>query len=192
VNLACGLVAGMRFENRASDKLEWMMPSGDGEVPQRVLMLCVKYSFDKANPSLMDELARSLSALGCAVRVLVVDWSRRGPLVDSVFMDDEIRVRTSGAASLDWGPHVFRLMVKWLWSSARIAKRVSRECGEWNPDAVVAFSPATAMALPIMIGTRHKRPGLFILWDFFPIHQAEIGLIKSRWMVPPLKLWNSS
>ena len=40
-----------------------------------VLMLCTKYSLDRRNPWLTDELARSLIALGYRVSVICLDWT---------------------------------------------------------------------------------------------------------------------
>ncbi|SOY49475.1 glycosyltransferase family 4 protein [Cupriavidus taiwanensis] len=154
----------------------------------KIVLLCTLYSLDADTPWLSDEMAEAFARKGHEVSVFVVNWSKR-PLGKPIAVrKGKLSVYVADPFSLNFGPPVLRKMAKWALSSMSVMGQLLKY--RWNnkADLVVGFSPATAMFVPIIFMTALSRArGFLVQWDFFPDHQAQIGLLNGRTMVRALK-----
>ena len=147
----------------------------------RFLLSCMKFPTEPGLSYLTNELAQALVAEGHEVEVLLIDW--------------DAAPQTADATSIDWnGIRVVRCTPRLLRGFGRLlahaskfvltgrhAGRVARTQFDLARfDSLVAWSPALAFA-PFVGAIRRAGIArrLLIIWDFFPDHHREIGLIPS-------------
>ncbi|HEN8799340.1 TPA: glycosyltransferase family 4 protein [Pseudomonas putida] len=146
-----------------------------------IVMLCTKFSLQENDPWLTNELAEALQGQGHSVTVVNLDWAAAAGEPDH-------RQRTSrGVQVISVAPLLVRSrlpmvsrLMKWAGSSLRVVKLL-REVTRSHPvDLVVGFSPAVTMSLPLLWQRyRGRAKSYMVLWDFFPHHQQQIGLMPS-------------
>ena len=153
----------------------------------RVLIVAGTYAGDRSNPWLLDDLAREFVAAGHTVDVLSFDPTGarpKGPIVQDIDRLDAFSVGST---------HVRRGAVQKLlgYVQAGIGLHVEgyRFVRRNTYDLCIYTSVASfSWGFP----SRVRRAGIakklvLVLWDFFPIHQVEIGRIRARWLAAPLK-----
>ncbi|EGD0244323.1 glycosyltransferase family 4 protein [Escherichia coli] len=59
-------------------------------------------------------------------------------------------------------------------------------------DLVISFSPCASSWFAIILGIFFSKKSLLIYWDFFPIHQVQIDLIKGRFKTKILKCFEKA
>ncbi|MGE8323113.1 MAG: glycosyltransferase family 4 protein [Pseudomonas sp.] len=146
-----------------------------------IVMLCTKFSLQENDPWLTNEMAETLQGQGHSVTVINLDWAAAAGEPDH-------RLRTSkGVEVISVAPLLVRSrlpmlskLMKWAGSSLRVVKLL-REVSRTRPiDLVVGFSPAVTMSLPLLWQRyRGQAKAYMVLWDFFPHHQQQIGLMPS-------------
>jgi glycosyltransferase involved in cell wall biosynthesis len=136
---------------------------------------------------LLDDLAASLVALGHSVDVLVHSPTAPRPRGLQATVDPGLRVMSVGATEAPGSP--LGKLASYLTTAARLhltgARFVSRttyDLGIYTSIGLFSFG----------FPSRMRRSGtvahlLFVLWDFFPIHQLEIGRIRASVLARPLK-----
>ena len=145
----------------------------------RFLFLCTKYPVEPGDTYMTSELAVALRTLGHDVDVVHIAWNepigRETRLFDS---EHGIRVlEVAPRAIRGFGGLMFRAS-KFLMTSRRVTREMRRWLDMRHYDAVVAWTPALTVGGPL----RHvmkggvSRSALFI-FDFFPIHHLEIGMV---------------
>lgn len=153
----------------------------------RILLVTANFATEGVNPWLLDDLARQLGADGHDVDVIVHSPTAPRPRGPQPSPADGVTVFSVGAERAPRGP--LGKLVSYLATGARL-----RTAG-WR-----ALSPeAYDLCLYPSIGVfsygfpgrvrRARRASLltFVLWDFFPVHQIEIGRIRPRSLAPALK-----
>lgn len=153
----------------------------------RVLIVTSHITAEDQNPWLLDDLAVAFADAGDDVDVLVHDTKharRRGP---NAYPDKRIRLFSAGPTKIRQG----RLgkVVNYLaagWGLHTIGFRLARSAGYdlcvYTSIGIFSWGlPARLRRLGIV------RRSVFVLWDFFPIHQLEIGRIRSRFLHAPLR-----
>jgi glycosyltransferase involved in cell wall biosynthesis len=141
----------------------------------------------EGNPWLLDDLAVAFADAGHEVDVLVHDPNRSWLQGRTAYLDDRIRIFNVGPK------HVRR---------GRIGKILNYAAAGWGlHTAGMNFARAKTYDLGIYtsigsfswgLPSRLRRSGIvrklvFVLWDFFPIHQMQIGRIKQRGVHAPLR-----
>lgn len=147
-----------------------------------IVMLCTKFSLVENDPWLTNELADALQGEGHSVTVINVDWAAKAD------EPDRHLVTTTGVQVVSIAPWclcsqvpLLSQLVKWAGSSLRVVKILREQVKEKPVDLLVGFSPAVTMALPLLWQRFMGRARSYmVLWDFFPHHQQQIGLISSR------------
>jgi glycosyltransferase involved in cell wall biosynthesis len=148
----------------------------------KILLLCNKFSIDENNGWLTNDLAQGLAKLGHSVDVICVDWSASSNQPPLEF------TTSTGVRALIIPPIVWNGLGKkigkagkWLFSSLSARKYIKEKIRERKIDLVIGFSPAATMLAPILAALRNKGvKSYYVLWDFFPYHHQQIGLIKNK------------
>lgn len=153
----------------------------------RILIVTSVFARSADEAWLVDDLAEALVRAGNDVDVIVADAKRGRPAGLQPSRRDGIRVfsvgprrdrrsvvgRVVGHAAVGFG----------LWGRGRRwARRERYDLGLYT--SVASFS----WGLPGHLRRRRVVKSLtLVLWDFFPIHQLEIGRIRAAWAAPALK-----
>jgi glycosyltransferase involved in cell wall biosynthesis len=153
----------------------------------RVLLLPMRFPLDVGQSYLTTDLAEALLEAGHAIQVLQLDWDAEpgGPT--------ERLTSARGIPLLRVRPRAFgkpgRLLhnaSKFVLSARHVGREARRAFSLGEFDAVICWMPALAFA-PVVRAAAHQRVARRILfvWDFFPDHHGEIGLVPSgpvRWI----------
>lgn len=145
----------------------------------RALIFAKRFSSDGRNKWLVDDLVDELAERGWQVQVVLFDlqgeWSYGQYRVSE-------NVSVFAFPVLDRTPRYLPgkylvFLKNWIRASVACRRRDFGDC-----DLLINFSIASIFyGLAKSLMRRHSRlRSLLILWDFFPIHQLEIGKIRSR------------
>jgi glycosyltransferase involved in cell wall biosynthesis len=153
----------------------------------RVLIVTGDFAGTNRNPWLLDDLAVALADAGDDVDVLVYDTNHARAPGRNEYSDKRIRL-------FSVGPTVIR--------SGRLGKFVNHVAAGWGLHTL-GFRLVRRRRYDLIVYTsigifswglpaRLRRAGIarrsvFVLWDFFPIHQLEIGRIRRKVLHAPLR-----
>ncbi len=148
--------------------------------PLRVVIFVTKFDTTGKKPYLTDELCEALQNLGHKVDVIFLDWYRES-CGEGIFSKNGLTVHLIRPVGSRDG--FVQKIIQWVFSSFRVAKYYKKNFNTNTHDLLISFSPSIIFAAAL-IGLKAKiKNKLLIQWDFFPFHQAQIGLIPFRWMV---------
>lgn len=151
----------------------------------KILMLTTKFPAPGESQWLTSELANELADLGHDIRVLNVEWGRRG----KPFTHSKGQLSLLYRFSIDL-PFIgqFGLALKWVLSSIVLLPDLIR-CFFLSRryDLLLCFSPCSALYLAIPFAKLISKDQLLIYWDFFPLHNSEISKGIPSWGAPLLK-----
>ncbi|BBT41362.1 Glycosyltransferase involved in cell wall bisynthesis [Pseudomonas guariconensis] len=144
-----------------------------------IVMLCTKFSLVQNDPWLTNELADALQAQGHSVSVLNLDWAAKaGTARVNQVTPSGVRVISVGPVQLRSRLPLLSRLVKWVGSSYRVVSLLRKQVKD--AELVIGFSPAVTMALPLLwLRYIYRVRSYMVLWDFFPYHQQQIGLLPS-------------
>lgn len=148
--------------------------------PRRILFLTTKYPLP-GDSYLIGELAEALAAMGHKVDVLHLSWDA------AIGSGDVERAGPNGMRIVDLAPRakgrpgsLLYKASKFLLTSRAATKQLRRHFDVASYDALVAYTPALTLAGPLRAAIRAGvRTRILYVFDFFPIHHREIGLIPS-------------
>lgn len=143
---------------------------------KKVLVVCTKYPLEYDNTWLTRELSEYLSNMGYIVDVLCIDWDCQNPI--GKYHLNNVKIYNQPTVSYFFSKKA-RLSVKWLLASL-IASSNMFSLFKKKHDLVIYFSPCISSWFCILLGKFFFRKSLLIYWDFFPIHQMQIGLLTSK------------
>ncbi|MFK3818833.1 glycosyltransferase family 4 protein [Pseudomonas sp. NPDC089407] len=146
-----------------------------------IVMLCTKFSRQESDPWLTNEMAAALQGQGHSVTVINLDWWAQAGEPDQRFITSRgVEVTSLVPLHVNSRLPLVRRLAKWAGSSLRVVKLLRETARCRRIDLLIGFSPAVTMALPLLwqrfIG---RAPSYMVLWDFFPHHQQQIGLMPS-------------
>jgi glycosyltransferase involved in cell wall biosynthesis len=153
----------------------------------KILLVTGNFAAPGVNPWLLDDLAEAFADAGHEVDVIV--HSATAPRPRGVARRGErVRVLSVGATSAPRST-VAKLR-SYIGTAARLHTTGARFAAGATYDLAVYTSIA---AFSFGFPARMRRRGtarrlLFVMWDFFPVHQIEIGRIRPAGMAPLLKL----
>lgn len=144
-------------------------------------MLCTKFSRQENDPWLTNEMAEALQGQGHSITVINLDWwglpgepERRFVTSKGVEVISLVPLHVSSRLPL------VRRLAKWAGSSLRVVKVLREVTRNRHFDLSIGFSPAATMALPLTWQRLFGRVRSYmVMWDFFPYHQQQIGLMPS-------------
>jgi glycosyltransferase involved in cell wall biosynthesis len=144
----------------------------------RFLFLCTKYPVRAGDSYMTSELAAALVREGHSVDVVLLDWDALPGSQTERHVHDGINiVRIAPRAWTRFGTLIYRAS-KFILSDRHAVAEMRREIQCEDYDACVAWMPALTVSGPLRMmartGVRHR---LLFIWDFFPIHHKEIGLV---------------
>jgi len=153
----------------------------------RILIVTSHFAGENQNAWLLDDLAIALADAGDEVDVLVHDTKHGRPRGRNPYQDGRIRLFSVGPTKIRQG---------------RVGKFMNHVVAGWGLHTLgfqLARRTRYDLCIYTSIGifswglpTRLRRVGLvrrsvFVLWDFFPIHQIEIGRIARKALHAPLR-----
>lgn len=146
-----------------------------------IVILCTKFSIAESDPWLTNELADSLKGKGHSVTVINLDWSAKAGELDRSFVTSKgVQVFFVTPLYLNSRVALFSKLYKWCGSSWRVVNVLRRHFQRNSVDLLIGFSPAVTMAIPLLwqrfLGNVCS---YIVLWDFFPYHQSQIGIMPS-------------
>jgi glycosyltransferase involved in cell wall biosynthesis/ribosomal protein S18 acetylase RimI-like enzyme len=141
----------------------------------RILAFTNYLSPEKSDGTLVNELLDELTARGHEVLVYAQDWLGRV---------DRTSDRRVGSMRVLWNQPVERggaasLLRRWLLTPVVGWRRYGATMQGFEADWIISFQPAVLFSSPIrkLVRTGGSR-SLFVHWDFFPYHDAEMGTLK--------------
>jgi glycosyltransferase involved in cell wall biosynthesis len=147
----------------------------------RIVFFVSKFDPTRASPWLTDELCEAFENDENSIDVIFLDWNNAFQ-PNTVVNHKNTRTHIIAPAGTSLGKGVVAKILKWVFSSYYVHQYCKEKFAEETHDLLVSFSPAVTFAIPIFLLSSHFRFRLFILWDFFPYHQQQIGLIPFGWM----------
>ena len=154
----------------------------------KILLVTGNFAAPGINPWLLDDLANSLAAAGHLVDVVVHSPTAPRPRGLSVDGTPGVRVLSVGASTAPASS--LAKLRSYVATAFRLHTTAARFVGTGSYDLCIYPSiGAFSFGFP----NRVRRSGiakklLFVLWDFFPVHQVEIGRIRPAALAPVLKL----
>ncbi|TFD30221.1 glycosyltransferase family 4 protein [Cryobacterium cryoconiti] len=155
--------------------------------PMRVLIVTGHFSGEGLNPWLLDDLATAFSDAGDEVDVLVHDTKNPRAIGRNEYADSRIRLLSVGPSKIRAG------------SAGKLLNNVAAGWGLHNLGFRLVHDSVYDLCVYTSIGAfswglpaRLRRKGIarrsvFVLWDFFPIHQIEIGRIRVKFLHAPMR-----
>jgi glycosyltransferase involved in cell wall biosynthesis len=147
--------------------------------PLNILLLASKFDPSGTSPYLTDELCEALLDMGHSVDVIYLDWGRtyQGP---ATTQRGRLRVHVIPPAGGENG--IARKAMKWVASAFRVAYFYRKHYQLNAHDLLISFSPSILFSVALLLLRSNIKTRVLIQWDFFPFHQAQIGLVPFRWM----------
>ena len=151
----------------------------------KIVLLTTKFDTQKKGASLVDDLVDSLVGMGHSVDVIFLDWAKNhtGPVT---LRQDDLGIHVVPPSGGTGG--VLSKVVRWVWSAFNVSKLVRQIVLPNSHDLLISFSPSIVFSLALLLLRSRIKSRVLIQWDFFPYHQAQIGLIPFFWMTP-LAAW---
>jgi glycosyltransferase involved in cell wall biosynthesis len=144
----------------------------------RVLMACLQFPIEPGRSYMTTELAQALVAAGHEVEVLVIDWDAAPGAREPCLVWNGVRVVRCTPRSVDGLGGLVRKASKFLLTGRRAARMARDRFDLPSFDAFIAWSPALAIAPLVGMASRAGIPRrLLFIWDFFPDHHREIGVM---------------
>jgi len=151
----------------------------------KILVIATKYSLKLDSPWLTNELAESLQKQGNEVTVLFVDWDAKECLQGPTICNS-IKVICIPALTFPKLPNTISKALKWLFSSINAYRHFKSNFRHVHFDVLIGFSPCTALWFCFYRLRRRAEQMVLVYWDFFPIHNYQIGKVPSRLLNYPL------
>lgn len=153
----------------------------------KILLVTANFETQQTNPWLLDDLAAEFSKQGHTVDVIVHSPTIPRPRGLQTHENDKITTFSVGTERVVKTP--FGKLISYIATGLRLHMSGMRFARRGRYDLCLYSSIATfSYGFP----SRVRRAGLakalfFIMWDFFPIHQLEIGRIRDSPLSPALK-----
>lgn len=141
----------------------------------KILFLCTKYPSLTESDWLTSELAESLhSKYKYEIDVLLMDWKLGG--LSEKYVRNDVEVSKFSLSKFFRFP--LPVSLKWLiYSPAAFLFYWKLFFKRYH--LVIAFSPGSASWFLCLISRLIGRKNLLIYWDFFPIHNQQIGMMDN-------------
>jgi glycosyltransferase involved in cell wall biosynthesis len=151
-----------------------------------VLIITTKYSLNPDSPWLTNELSESLRDRGNDVTVLVVDWQGKEDL-RGITTVNGIKVLCISSVTFPMLPSTtINLILKWIFSSLNAYLHFKSVFKNVRFDVLITFSPCAALWYLIIKLRKHINLMMLVYWDFFPIHNFQIGKVPYKFLLNPL------
>ena len=148
-----------------------------------IVILTTKFSTDPLSPWLTNELAETLNGDDHNVQVLCLDWAASNGR--GTFVVNGVTVHNYPAISLNYLPGSLAKLIKWVVSSFLAHHYFITSIAKNKFDVMVAFSPCIAVWYCLLKLKKITTKSVVVYWDFFPIHNYEIGKIRSKFLMKP-------
>lgn len=145
---------------------------------KNVVLLTTKYSNEKENAWLTNELAYALAEDGVNITVVVFSWLK-DDASSSFFHKDGVQVLRLKLPDLFYktgfiGTALKTLVFPW-WSRYFISKRIEK-C-----DLLIANTPCiTILGLSHFFKKKFNSKSYLVLWDFFPFYLRDLGKMRNK------------
>ena len=152
----------------------------------RFLLLPMRFPLEPGQSYLTTDLAEALLDVGHQVEVLQLAWDAKpGGSTERLASGRGSRVIRVAPRALGRPGGLLHKASKFILSARHVGREARRHLRLEEVDAVIAWMPALAFAPVIRDAARGGvRQRILFIWDFFPDHHGEIGLIPRgplRW-----------
>lgn len=144
-----------------------------------IAIFVTKFDPTFKNPWLTDELCQAFADQGHKVDVFFLDWHREFS-AGTIASRKNINVHIIAPIAGKFG--VISKMIHWALSSFNVSKYYRSRFKPNSHDILISFSPSIIFGIPLIRLKSWFKYRVLIQWDFFPYHQAQIGLIPFRWI----------
>lgn len=147
---------------------------------KRILFLCTKYPVKEDDSYMTSELSSALVRAGHHVDVVLIDWSEKIDAPTEMLTHRAIRVlKIAPRAWTGIGTLAYR-MSKFMLSNRHAVTEINKFFQPIAYDACIGWSPAlTVNSLAKLAKKSGVQTLILFIWDFFPIHHREIGMVPS-------------
>lgn len=150
-----------------------------------ILVIATKYSLNQDSPWLTNELSESLRDHGNDVTVLLVDWEGKEDL-RGIKICNGIKVLCIPAVTFPMLPRTIDKTLKWIFSSLNAYLHFKSNFKNVRFDVLIGFSPCTALWYCFLKLRKRIKIKILVYWDFFPIHNYQIGKVPYKFLLSPL------
>jgi glycosyltransferase involved in cell wall biosynthesis len=154
----------------------------------KIAVLVSKFDPTRKNPWLTDELCDAFVANGHSVDVFFLDWYREFAH-GTVTTRDNTRIHIIAPFGNKSG--LISKVLHWTLSSFGVYRYYLAHFKSGYHDMLISFSPSIVFGFPLLALRSAFRYRVLVQWDFFPYHQAQIGLIPFKWMTRLGAIWES-
>ena len=150
------------------------------DIKMKILMLTTKFPLDPESPYLTNDICTAFLNSGHEVVVVNIDWyeenSRKAITGKDGFMFYNI-----AKPKLLWLPHYLRTPAVWFLSSLIAYLKTRKDLNKISFDRCVLMTPMTIFASFLFLSANLKNvKWASMCWDFFPIHQFNLGLVPKK------------
>ncbi len=150
-----------------------------------ILLIATKYSLKQESPWLTNELAESLRDHENNVSVLFVDWDGKEDFYGETTCNG-IKVLSIPAVTFPSLPSTINKTLKWIFSSLNAYFHFRSNLKHVRFDVLISFSPCTALWYFFLKLRKRTKIMILVYWDFFPIHNYQIGKVPYGSFLKPL------
>lgn len=146
-----------------------------------ILILCTKYSLDRKDPWLTNDLANAFAQQNHKVIVLLLDWQANSitPIIEESEQGISV-IRISPISVTYFGPKIAQI-IKWCLSTYKIKKQIKQHLRTQPIDLLISFSPSVIVKAAVQYCKKVFNCKAYLIhWDFFPFHHQKMKLIKSK------------
>lgn len=159
----------------------------------KFIFLCTAYPVITGDSYMTSELAEALRSQHHDVDVVHIDWNGE-PNTQTEWLPspDGISILRLYPRTINkLGTLVYRVS-KLFWTSRHAAQEMDKFLDLKSYDAVIAWTPALTVFAPLLRLVRNNiKNCILFVFDFFPIHHKEIGMIPSGPVFWVAKAWES-
>lgn len=159
----------------------------------RFLFLCTTFPKDARDSYMTSELAAALVSAGHDVDVLHLDWNGEfGARTERSRSQDGYDIVRVGPRTIrGWG-RIAQRASKFLLTSRHAAREMEKSFDLQAYDVVIGWTPALTIAAPLKSAMRAGvDKSLLFIFDFFPIHHMEIGMVPRGPVYWIAKAWEN-
>lgn len=150
------------------------------DIKMKILMLTTKFPLDHESPYLTNDICSAFLSAGHEVIVVNIDWyeENRGK---AFINKDGLMFYNIAKPKFLWLPHYLRNPATWIFSSLIAYLKTRKDLNKISFDRCVLMTPMTIFASFLFLSTNLKNvKWTSMCWDFFPIHQFNLGLVPKK------------
>lgn len=150
------------------------------DIKMKILMLTTKFPLDPESPYLTNDICAAFLKSGHEVVVVNIDWYEENS-GKAITGKDSFMFYNIAKPKLRLLPHYLKTPAVWFFSSLIAYLKTRKDLNKISFDRCVLMTPMTIFALFLFLSANLKNvKWVSMCWDFFPIHQFNLGLVPRK------------